>query len=561
MKYFALLSKNKVELHFRYNTEMIGLIKNDIPGRKWEPRPKKCWTAPLSKNLFDFLDRHKFKLDPSLEEKRKQWVEQRKNKKQIKFNLPNDLSLYKFQKIGIQAAIDFENNALIADDMGLGKTIQALAWLSCQPNLRPALIIPPATVKINWYRKANLWLKGENITLLSGIDASKDIPKNPNIIICNYDILEILKREKTETKEQYYKRKSYSSFLHHALKDIEFKALILDEGHYIGNQKARRTKIVRSIGRKIDNKLILTGTPITSRPSQFFTILNLLKPELFPSFWQYAQKYCGAKHTKFGWDFSGASNIEELNSLLTNNIMIRRTKKDVIKDLPEKLRDIVPLEIDNTQQYIKAENDFIKWLQDQGKTEKAQRASKAVSLSRIEGLKQLCLEGKRKSTTKWIQNFLDDGNNKLVIFCHHTQFRKQLYEKFKTIAVEATGGAANQKAEDIFQNDPNIRLFIGGIKSANVGLTLTASSHMAIVELPLTPGDLEQAENRIYARLNDMHGANIYLLIAEKTIEEDIAELLDKKTKIISKLIDGKKADEGSLITELLDKYRRKNDS
>lgn len=479
----------------------------------------------------------------------------KKGNNKYKLSLPKGLKPLPFQKEGVAQAIDFDNRALIADSMGLGKTIQAICWLNCQPWLRPALIITPATAKIKWTRTLKEWLAltDDKILMLSGMKAKKQLTKDVNIVICNYDIL------KNHKIKKQTKNKTSKKHLYNELKKIKFKALVIDECHYLANVESQRTKIISYLSTGIPNIVALSGTPIPSRPVQFFPTLHILKPNIFSNIWKFRHRYCGAKKTFYGWDFSGASHIEELHNILIDNVMIRRTKKDVIKDLPPKVRSIEPLEIDNRKDYEEAEKDFISWLQKKGKHDQAEKAKKSTALARIEGLKQICLAGKTKAVIEWIQSFLDNSDNeKLVIFCHHIEFRKMIYNHFKKISVEAPGGMTNQKAEDVFQTDTKCRLIVGGIKSANVNMTLTAANYMAIVELPWTPGDLEQAEERIYGRLNDAHGATIYFLLAANTIEEEIAMLLDKKSKTLSKLIDGKKTKETDLLTELLKTYSRK---
>lgn len=544
--------KTLIKIQFDYDPDLVGKIKNNVPGRRWDPKMR-VWLAPNSVSLANFLRQNNFEFADTLLEK-----QTRHDTKEMKIPLPK--GMYPFQKIGTETVITkFENRALIADAPGLGKTVQAIGWLYAQPKMRPALVICPATAKIVWERHMKKWL-AEDYATLSGMGAKEQLPRKPNVVIVNYDILQLARRTPGETDDQFKERKAGSEFLHHALKGIKFQALILDESHYIGNPKALRTKIVRSIAKGIENILCLSGTPVTSRPSQFFPTLNTLRQDLFPSFWSYAQRYCGARNNGFGWDFSGASHMDELNTLLKDNLMIRRAKEDVIAELPPKTRSLVPLEIDNRKTYDQAKRDFIAWLEKTEGKDKARKAENAQGLVQIEALKQLCLSGKKKAVVSWIAGFIE-GGNKLVVFTHHTEFRHALYEHFKDIAVEAKGGADNQAAADSFQNDPNILLFFGGIKSANVAITLTAASHMAVVELPWTPGDLEQAEDRIYARVNDMHGANIYLLVAVDTIEEEIAAILDDKMQNLTHLLNGKEVEESSMLTELISKYRKKGGS
>src|SRR5690606_31128859 len=161
--------------------------------------------------------------------------------------------------------------------------------------------------------------------------------------------------------------------------------------------------------------IALTGTPIVNRPIEGFNIFQILDRNLFPNFWTYVHRYCDARHNGWGWDFSGATNKEELNQILTSTIMIRRRKADVLKDLPEKLYSFVPMELDNEKEYRTAEAEFIEYLRNVKGKEAAEKAKKAEHLVKIEELKQLAVKGKMKQAISWIKDFIEDGN-KLVVF-------------------------------------------------------------------------------------------------------------------------------------------------
>ncbi|GAH00085.1 unnamed protein product, partial [marine sediment metagenome] len=252
-----------------------------------------------------------------------------------------------------------------------------------------------------------------------------------------------------------------------ALKKIKFKVLITDECHYFKNNKAKRTKAIKRLNKNIPHILALSGTPIVNRPVEIFNAIKLIDETIIPSFWEYARRYCGARHNGYGWDFSGASNTKELHEKLTNTIMIRRLKKDVLHDLPEKTRSHVPMELDNEKEYYFAENNFIQFVQLQKGCEAAQRASNAEALAEIEGLKQLAARGKLTQCIDWIRNFLNiDG--KLVVFATHKFVISALMEEFGSMAVKVDGsvtGMNRQKAVDSFQNDNKVRLFVGNIKA------------------------------------------------------------------------------------------------
>jgi len=330
----------------------------------------------------------------------------------------------------------------------------------------------------------------------------------------------------------------------------------MDEAHYIKNSSAQRTKATKKLAKGIPHVIALTGTPIVNRPVEGFNIFQVINRELFPNFWTYVHRYCGARHNGWGWDFSGATNKEELNQILTSTIMIRRRKADVLKDLPEKLYSFVPMELDNEKEYRNAEAEFIEYLRGVKGKEAAEKAKKAEHLVKIEAMKQLAVKGKREQAINWIRDFIEDGS-KLVVFAVHKEVIDQLMNEFKDVAVKIDGSTPTperHKAVEAFQSDPNIKLFIGNIQAAGVGLTLTAASAVAFLELPWTPGELQQAEDRCH-RIGQKNAVNIYYLLAENSVEYKLAKLLDKKKEVLSAVIDGKLVNEKSLITELIESY------
>ena len=540
----AELKNEQIEIHFNYDPGLIGLLKNEVPGRKWESISR-CWTAPMSKQLINFLHDNQFTFDQNLLTAQKQREKEKEKRISQTPKLPD--TLFPFQKEGVKFIQKTDGHALIGDEMGLGKTIQALSWIHyCLPKKSPVIIIVPAAVKLLWQRMTTIWAPDRKTTIIYGSQSSKDLESllQYDTIIINYDLLiKNVKDSKIKLSE------ALTTWINPEL-------LVIDESHFIANPKTQRTKAIRKMtkGKKI---IALSGTPITSRPIQFYSVLNLLCPEDFPSLWAFAHRYCGAKHNGFGWDFSGTSNVEELHKKLTDTCMIRRLKKDVMTDLPNKLRDVIPLKINNFQEYQNAEKDFIGWLNAKGKIKKANRAKQAKALSQMEELKQLAVRGKLIMVVEWINNFLEEApDEKLILFTHHIKIRDRLYEHYKKEAVVALGGNSTQKAVDEFQNNPKIRLFIGNIDSAGIGITLTAANTVAFVELAWTPGKMQQAEDRAH-RIGQKKCVNIHYLIAEKTIEEDIATILDKKTKVLNRVLDGKKTEKDSLIAQLLKKYKK----
>ena len=260
--------------------------------------------------------------------------------------------------------------------------------------------------------------------------------------------------------------------------------------------------------------------------------------------------------TAFGLNTNGSSNPEELHRLLTGSVMLRRKKADVLKELPAKIISVVPMEIVNRTEYNKANNDFIDYIRRTRGVEAAERASRAEQLGKVEALKQIAIQGKIKAVINWIRTTLE-VQNKLVVFAWHTNIIDKILAEFPNISVRYDGTVSETKkeeAKEAFQNDQKIELFVGNIKAAGLGLTLTAASQVAFVELPWTPSDLDQCSDRLH-RIGQKDVVNVHYLIAEDTVEERIANIIDQKRVVIDAIIDGKTTEKFDLLTELINSY------
>jgi SWI/SNF-related matrix-associated actin-dependent regulator 1 of chromatin subfamily A len=528
-------------ISFPYDLHLLFKIR-ELPGRKYHPEFK-CWSTPVLSDIVIQLKEWGFFIDEHLTKylERKQIVEHPISTKGIP-GLKG--KLYPFQKKGVIFIEQKKGRALIADEMGLGKTIQALAWLQLHPEKRPAIIVCPAVVKLGWVNEALTWMNKPKIEILMG---KTPWPTHGGIIIVNYDIIsamiEINKKKRYPWVEMLKKRKP--------------QVLITDECHYYKSNSANRTKAIKSLAKGIPHVIALSGTPILNRPIEIYNAIKMIDPTLFPDWNQYTKRYCNRKNTGFGWDVSGHSNTDELHRMLKESIMIRRLKVDVLPDLPSKVLSLVPVQITNEDTYRAAEADFIAFVQATKGKEAARRASNAKAFAEIEGLKQLCMNGKLEQSIAWIKNFLEVTEEKLVVFAVHRFVIDALMNEFKNIAVKIDGSVSmtdRQKSVEDFQKNDNIRLFIGNIKAAGVGITLTAASKVVFLELPWTPGELVQAEDRVH-RIGQKESVTIYYLLASDTIEEKIARLLDSKKQVLDSVLDGKDSDQETLFKELMKMY------
>jgi len=550
----------QIKITFPFSKDEIDHVKT-LPGRVYHGRQyPKYWTCPLCIKSVECLKYWEYCLGEELEgflEKAKTTDEKALENIEIpELGGP----LYPFQKKGVTFLETKKGRALIADEMGLGKTVQALTWLQMHPEKSPIVIVAPATLKLNWEREAHTWMSKPRTQVLFGKKGGA-VALTGNIIIINYSILsnqyETYIDEDTGKKHEH--ALPFTGWVDYLIA-IHPQVLIIDEIHFIKNNKARRTKSLKALGKTIPHIIGLSGTPLESRPVELYNGISLIDNTIVPNYWAYVQRYCGAKNNGFGWDFTGASNTQELHKKLTNSIMIRRLKADVLPELPDKIHSIIPIEIDNSKEYAQAEKDFITWVKKNKGGEAAEKASNAEAFAQIEALKQLTIKGKMTQAIEWLENFLDI-EGKLVIFATHKNTIDVLMKKFRDKAVKVEGsvsGPARQAAVDRFQNDKTCQLFIGNIKAAGVGITLTAASNVAFLEYPWTPAELDQATDRCH-RIGQKDSVNVYYLIANNTIDEKMIKLLDDKRKIVDSVLNGKEIEQKSLLATLINEYKEKN--
>jgi SWI/SNF-related matrix-associated actin-dependent regulator of chromatin subfamily A-like protein 1 len=449
--------------------------------------------------------------------------------------------LYPYQKEGIRTIEKFNGRVLLADDMGLGKTVQALYYLKRNPSLRPAIIICPACLKWVWESQASQHCSLQT-KVLSGKKVIKDgLVKHSGIIILNYDIL--------------------SDWVEYLISK-DPKVIIGDEIQAIKSPKARRSKAFKELCKKAEHIIAISGTPLMNRHSELYTVLNILWKKEFPSFVHFANRYCPPRWTPWGAnDYRRSTNAKELHKRLCKLGMIRRLKQDVLKDLPSKTRIIIPMDIQNRREYEKAKNDFLNWLSRRDPA-KARRASKAEELVKLGYLIRLSTELKMKSVFEWIDMFLEGSEGKLGLFMCHRKIVQMLHEKYKKISVVLTGDTGEKERKSAvtsFQKDKNVRIFIGNVRAAGVGIDLWAASTMAFVETGFVPADAIQCEDRFH-RIGQKENVTCYYLVAKDTIEERLCKILQDKQKVITDVLDGKvnrKRSKLDVYTQLLQKIER----
>lgn len=447
---------------------------------------------------------------------------------------PRRPPLMPFQRDGVRYLLKHKGRALVADEMGLGKTVQALTYLDAAEDALPAVIVCPATLKSNWRREVGKW------TTLSChvIEGTKQYTlPDRDLIIINYELL----RGK--------RGKSWPEWLRKQLGGI--RSVVVDEIHRVKTYKAQQSTAVRRLCNKVPHVIGLSGTPIENRPAELLGILRIIDPDLFPDRIAFLERYCELQFDGYRWVAKGAANVKELHDILSTRIMIRRLKEQVLTQLPAKRTSVLPLALApaGRAEYLKKEEEYRNWI-------RIAEPSPFEAQHRAQKLLDFCIDIKTKAGIEWVRNFLDNGE-KLVVFCHHHRVVEALRQAFAGKCVVMDGASRDrQKLVDRFQKDPATTLFIGTL-AAIEGITLTAASSVAFLELWWSPGKHDQAADRVHRIGQTASAVNVYYLIAEGTIEEKVAALLDNKRKAISKVVDGRQADGGSLIHSLIKQYRR----
>jgi superfamily II DNA or RNA helicase len=432
-----------------------------------------------------------------------------------------------FQRAGVQYLLS-QRRAFLADEQGLGKTIEALAAIEAD-GAYPAVVVCPASLKLNWLREIERWLPHRSARALHGTTLARDSAAGADITVVNYDIVAARERELTA---------------------VGARALVLDESHYCKNGAAKRTQAATRLAGSVAAEglvLALTGTPVMNRPNELISQLRIIG--------RLADFGSGAQ---FGERFRGADAHQRLHWHLRARCFVRRLKSEVLPQLPAKTRSIVPVQLDNEGEYRLAERDVIAWLRshplDLAELDaKIAAALRAERLVRLGALKRLAARGKLHAALGWIHDFLSSGE-RLVVFASHREVQQAVIERFPH-ALHVLGKDSH-KARDAsvhaFQEADGAaaQLIVCSLAVAGQGLTLTRASNVAFLELDWTPAKHDQAEDRCH-RIGQQDAVNAWYLLAAGTIDETIATLLERKRAVIGAVTDGRPEEEEAVVDAL----------
>jgi len=423
---------------------------------------------------------------------------------------------------------------ILADDMGLGKTTSAVI-AAIESGAQKILVICPASLKINWKREIQMYTE-ETVGIVEGKKWD-----DGKFVVINYDIIKnfhaIPKKSDDEIK---------SKFL-----DEGFDLILIDEAHYISNKQAKRTQLVNHLVGQVGKVWLLTGTPMTSRPINYFNLLHIVGSPLTINWAGYVKRYCDGYQFMAGhrrvWNVNGASNLEELRDRIKPHVL-RRLKDDIL-DLPEKIITPIYLSL-QSKEYQREIGAYIEW-----ETNPDSKKSLALRLSKLMMARQIVAESKLNSTYELIDLALDQGK-KVIVFTNFTATLEEIAWKYNKRSVTLDGRMSKQKRQesvDKFQNDDKTTVFVGNIKAAGVGITLTAAEVVIFNDLSFVPSDHAQAEDRAY-RYGQKSNVSVFYPVFENTIEMIIYDILQRKKNVIETVMGDNETDDmsSSLMSDLL---------
>lgn len=432
--------------------------------------------------------------------------------------------------------------------------------------IRRVLVICPASVKINWARELEKWLiRPAHVAICYG---NKPYPETADILIVNFDIVN---RYAAQFRAQ------------------PWDLLIVDECQYLqSGSRSRRGRYIlggsaytRENGKKVKidettpiparRSVFLSGTPIRNKPLNIYPILRYLDPARWGNFMMFAKRYCAAEQeeiyiaggggeTKWVWNFSGASHLDELQRILRETIMVRRLKVDVLKELPPKTKQMIITEPNQEQRAIlkreaalfephkeKRERLELEMAFAQAQEDNAAYARAVSGLQSLDDVLFTEMSALRRELgVSKIPNIIEhvtdclESVEKVTVFVHHHEVANRVFEAFRDYgAVILTGqqtATQKQVAVDSFQSG-SARVFVGSILAAGVGINLFASSLAIFAEQDWVPGNMDQAADRLH-RIGQTNNVLCQYLVVDGSMDAKLAQTVLAKEQVIYQALD-----------------------
>ena len=547
-----------LSMAFGYDRVMIQSVKQ-IPGVTWD-RKTMAWRAPLTSisEVIKWADTFKQEVSDDIREMHTNINTSLSELKDASRMVDAEVEvaglqgeLLPYQRAGVAYAAR-ARRTFIADEMGLGKTLQAIATLEYVNNSYPAVVVCPATLVLNWQAEYKRWLPHRTVKVVTD---RKEFPSDYDVVVVGY-----------------------SNIKHWEKQLLNHKSYVFDESHYCKSPQAQRTKSAVKMAKsapKSGTVLCLTGTPVTNRPAEYASQLSILgNLDKFGGEWGFYRRYCGAFKDKWGqWHLDGHSNLDELNDRLRSTCYIRRTKEQVLSELPPVVHD--PVLVDGAaaamKEYRKAEADIVEYLVERAKQIASElglspksaaviakiKAESNQHLVRLSVLRRLAAKAKMPVIKEWVESRVAEGR-KVVIAAHHRDVVDELALAFGNLRIQGgmdINDVEEQKRKFMTMSCEEAPVIVLSIQAAKTGHNLQVAQDVLFVELPWTPADVDQTYSRCH-RLGQKSSVTATYLLCDGTIDEEIYSLIERKRGVVNQAVDGGPADEaegvGQLVLSLL---------
>lgn len=526
---------------FPYDPTMVKNFKKQFSGAAWD-RDNKYWKVPngYAVPLRQWFDKNT-KPKPELRVSRYKEIPPLP---ELTRKIPLLLEPRDYQAKGIAYGLE-KRRFLNGDAPGLGKTVQSIAVVFAEQSY-PCLIVCPNTLKMNWVKE---WAKftGKRAMIMSDkVKTSWHVYHEVgmcDVFICNFEslfsmfVLDVKKppvgKEHEAGKLKYFEFRPTIS---------KFKSIIVDESHKLKNAATRTAKIAMGLAVGKDIRILLSGTAMVNGPKDLWPQLCILGLHReFGSEEDFVARYCKVGPAK------RPGNLEELNFHLRRLGYYRREKKDVLKDLPPKVRNIWYCDISTRKEYDKAEKEFIQYLEEVKMCSPEERATKLRGgfMVKMGILRNISARGKMAEVIDYTEAITGNGE-KVVLFAILKEIVTGMAKEFKTdlMIYGDIPLVARDRYVERFQNNPKDKVIVCNTKSGGVGLTLTAASRVGIVEEPYTFADLEQCEDRVHrigqkGLSEGLESVESTIFIGKNTIDEYVHEDIVMRKKDVQDAVLG----------------------
>ena len=435
--------------------------------------------------------------------------------------------LLNFQKMGLDFLLKSSGNALLADDMGLGKTVQTLAYIASEKQSLPVLVIAPLVTLTNWQREIERFMKKKSkngrITE-DGVPTITVIRSGKQKELSDYDFYLI-------NYELLYKRQI-------DLSKLKTRTLVCDEVQHLRSKTTQKYSAVKKLARmkSVKYRVGLSGTPIYNHGSEIWPIVDILKPGLLGNFKEFCEYFC--YQDERGKAIVVPSKRDGLRHVLQRDVMLRRKKSDVLKELKDKVRYKETIDADETY-YKKELNKIWNKLEEEQKSAETEFSKHASYQRAIQSERQAAGVAKLPHVIDFVKNIMEIEES-VVVFCHHKYIHKLLHESLQEFTPASIIGGQRDKVRqeniDCFQNG-GTKLLIAGLRAGNLGINLTRAKYVIFAELDWSPAIHRQAEDRLH-RIGQKNTVFAYYLIGKKTLDEHVADILVDKSYEIDAIMD-----------------------